>query len=187
MTVLDKVELRASMRRRRKELAASCPDAGARAVAFVADLPPASPVAVYHAMAFEIDVEPLALALIQEGRVLCLPVVERRDAPLVFRRWTIGDPLEMDAGGCAAPLPLAEVMMPELILTPLLAFDDTGTRLGQGGGYYDRTFAAFPHITRIGIAYAGQRVERLPIEPHDIRLHGVLTEAGVRQFQAISL
>ncbi|RYG15926.1 MAG: 5-formyltetrahydrofolate cyclo-ligase, partial [Caulobacteraceae bacterium] len=50
--------------------------------------------------------------------------------------------------------------------------------LGQGGGYYDRTFAARPDALRIGFAYVGQKVERLKLEPHDVRLHGVLTEAG---------
>lgn len=182
MTVLDKVELRASMRRHRKGLVSTSPDASKRVATFVPDLPSGSPVAIYRAMASELDAEPLALALIDDGRALCLPVVEQRDAPLVFRRWTPGDPLEMDAGGCPAPLPLAEAVVPELILTPLLAFDDTGTRLGQGGGYYDRTFAALPHVTRIGLAYAGQRVEHLPVEGHDIRLHGVLTETGYTPF-----
>jgi 5-formyltetrahydrofolate cyclo-ligase len=97
---------------------------------------------------------------------------------MIFRRWTPGDPLEVDAAGCPAPLPLAEVLKPDMILTPLLAFDDFGTRLGQGEGHYDRTFAAIPHALRIGLAYAGQRVERLPVEAHDIPLHGVLTEVG---------
>ena len=105
-------------------------------------------------------------------------MVLERDAPMIFRRWSPGDPLEIDAAGCAAPLPLAEVVAPDLILTPLLAFDDFGGRLGQGGGFYDRTFAARPGITRIGFGYSGQRVERLPMESHDVRLHGVLTEVG---------
>ncbi len=97
---------------------------------------------------------------------------------MIFRRWTPGDPLEVDAAGCPAPLPLAEVLKPDLILTPLLAFDDFGGRLGQGGGHYDRTFASISQALRIGLAYSGQRVERLPVEPHDIALHGVLTEVG---------
>ena len=107
----------------------------------------------------------------------------QRDAPMEFRAWSPGEPLEMDAAGCPAPLPLAEVVMPDLILTPLLAFDDQGGRLGQGGGYYDRTFAARPDAIRIGFAYAGQKAERLALEPHDIRLHGVLTETGYTAFQ----
>jgi len=97
---------------------------------------------------------------------------------MIFRRWSPGEPLELDQAGVPAPLPLAEAVLPELILTPLLAFDADGGRLGQGGGYYDRTFAALPDAVRIGFAYAGQRVDGLPIEAHDIRLHGVLTEVG---------
>ena len=69
---------------------------------------------------------------------------------------------------------------PDLINTPLLAFDAAGGRLGQGGGYYDRTFAALPAAVRVGFAYAGQALENLPVEAHDIRLHGVLTERGYR-------
>ena len=73
--------------------------------------------------------------------------------------------------------------------TPLRPGEDTRLgryellgRLGQGGGYYDRTFAARPDVTRIGFAYTGQEVADLPSEPHDIRLHGVLTETGYRPF-----
>ena len=76
--------------------------------------------------------------------------------------------------------PLAATVTPDLIITPLLAFDAAGGRLGQGGGYYDRTFAALPDAHRIGFAYAGQELENLALEPHDIRLHGVLTETGYR-------
>jgi 5-formyltetrahydrofolate cyclo-ligase len=71
---------------------------------------------------------------------------------------------------------------PDLIITPLLAFDASGGRLGQGGGFYDRTFAARPDVIRVGFAYAGQAVEALSLEAHDMRLHGVLTEAGYQAF-----
>ena len=154
------------------------PLAGERAASHVADLPSADLIAVYRAIGSELDPEPLARALIAVGAQICLPVALERDAPMIFRRWTPGDPLEMDAAGCPAPLPLAEVVDPDLIVTPLLAFDDFGGRLGQGGGYYDRTFAACPDAVRIGFAFAGQRVERLPMDRHDVALHGVLTEVG---------
>ena len=154
------------------------PLAADRAAAHADNLPAATPVAIYRAIGSELDPEPLARALLTAGRSLCLPVVLQRDAPMIFRRWTPGDPLEMDAAGCPAPLPLAEVVDPDLIVTPLLAFDDFGGRLGQGGGYYDRTFAARPDAIRIGFAYEGQRVACLPMERHDVALHGVLTEVG---------
>lgn len=174
----DKSALRAEARAVRRRLATLEPLAAERAASHAPDLPSAALVAVYRAMGSELDPEPLGRALIAKGSALCLPVVQDRDAAMIFRRWSPGDPLEMDAAGCPAPLPLAEVVDPDLIVTPLLAFDDSGGRLGQGGGYYDRTFAARPETLRIGFAFAGQRVDRLPMERHDIALHGVLTEVG---------
>lgn len=182
--MIPKHEVRATMRALRKRLAEASPDAAERAAAFGGDLPPGDLVAVYRAVGAELDPEPLARALIAAGRSLCLPVAQERDAPLSFRRWSPGEPLEMDVAGCAAPLPLAETVTPDLIVTPLLAFDVEGGRLGQGGGYYDRTFAAFPDAARIGLAFAGQVVEPLPMDAHDQRLDGVLTERGYDVFDA---
>ncbi len=178
MTPGDKVALRAHMRRLRRDLADRAEDAALSLAGQIDALPDAEVVAVYRAMGSELDPEPLAEVVAAQGRTLCLPVVIDRHAPMIFRRWSPRDPLEVDAAGCPAPLPLAEVVQPDLILTPLLAFDDFGGRLGQGGGHYDRTFAAIPQAIRIGLAYSGQRVERLPVEAHDIALHGVLTEVG---------
>ena len=135
-------------------------------------------VALYRARGAEMDAAPLAQALVALNCHLCLPCVETLDAPLMFRAWTPGQPLRPDLVGSAAPLPDAPAVSPDLIVTPLLAFDAFGQRLGQGGGYYDRTFVARPDVARVGLAWAGQEVERLPVEAHDIPLHGVLTETG---------
>ena len=178
----DKSDLRATMRATRKRLAGLDAGASDRAAEQAGVLPPGRIVAVYRAIGSELDVGALSLALSRAGRELCLPVVVERAAPMIFRRWSPGEPLELDEAGVPAPFPLSEVVDPDLILTPLLAFDVLGGRLGQGGGYYDRTFAARPDVKRIGFAYAGQEVEHLPVEPHDVRLHGVLTETGYRPF-----
>ena len=166
------------MRAERKRLAGLDAMAADRAASHISQLPPSDLIAVYWAIGSELRAEPIALALDAEGRALCLPVVIALDAPMIFRRWSPGDPLEPDAAGVPAPFPLAETVLPDLVLTPLLAFDAWGGRLGQGGGHYDRTFAAMPDAIRIGLAYAGQQVGMLELEPHDIRLHGVLTEVG---------
>jgi 5-formyltetrahydrofolate cyclo-ligase len=178
----DKHQLRATMRATRKRLAGLDAGAAGRAAEQACALPPGPIVAVYRAIGSELDVAALSLALTQAGRELCLPVVVERDAPMIFRRWSPGEPLELDEAGVPAPFPLAGVVDPDLILTPLLAFDARGGRLGQGGGYYDRTFAARPDVTRIGFGYAGQEIDDLPVEAHDVRLHGVLTETGYRPF-----
>ena len=174
----SKPEMRAAARALRKRLAREVPDAARRLVAFADDLPQGGTVALYQSAGSELDVGPLAQALIARERPLSLPVVTVEAAPLIFRSWRPGDPLEPDCTGMAAPTSHAPEVKPDLILTPLLAFDVFGGRLGQGGGYYDRTFATMPDAIRIGVAYAGQQLDRVPMELHDIRLHGVLTETG---------
>jgi 5-formyltetrahydrofolate cyclo-ligase len=73
----------------------------------------------------------------------------------------------------------------DLILLPLLGYDAQGQRLGQGGGYYDRTLARLGKARRplrIGLAYACQQLATLPVEDHDRPLHAVLTERGLQRF-----
>ncbi|MEP6673273.1 MAG: 5-formyltetrahydrofolate cyclo-ligase [Chthoniobacter sp.] len=68
------------------------------------------------------------------------------------------------------------------ILVPGLAFTKDGHRLGRGGGFYDRYLAALPATThKIGVCFALQLVETLPIEPHDQRMDAVVTEEGLEE------
>jgi 5-formyltetrahydrofolate cyclo-ligase len=201
--VISKSDLRSEARALRKRLAETTPDAAGRLAAQADDLLGALfgreagwaeeaarerrlNVALYRARGAEIDPARLAHALAERSCDLCLPVVEVPDAPLIFRAWAPGRPLAPDLAGSPAPLADAALVDPDLILCPLLAFDRFGGRLGQGGGYYDRTLAERPGVAFVGLAYAGQEVERLPMEPHDIPLHGVLTEVGYQPAQRIS-
>ena len=173
--------LRASLRDLRKTLAAETPDAAERAAAlFPADqLTKVSVAAGYRARGGEIDPWPLMQRLAAAGVRLALPVAGDRDSPLVIRAFAAGDPLAPDAFGIASPLPETAEVIPDLIITPLLAFDRFGARIGQGGGHYDRTLAllrARAPVFVLGLAYAGQQVARLPIEAHDQRLDAILTE-----------
>lgn len=186
---MTKPELRARMRALRKALAAQTPDAAARAAAHApALLAAAFPegaagrvAALYAAVGSELDAGPLGEALAAAGLRLALPRADARSGPLTFLSWSPGDPLEPDAAGCPAPLDLAEPVRPDLVVTPLLAFDGAGGRLGQGGGHYDRTLAALRAegpVRAVGLAYAGQGLGALPAEAHDQPLDGVLTELG---------
>ena len=65
------------------------------------------------------------------------------------------------------------------MVTPLLAFDRDGLRLGQGGGYYDRALEALRaqgEVFVLGLGYSGQETANLPSEPHDQALDAILTE-----------
>ena len=70
----------------------------------------------------------------------------------------------------------------DCVLTPLVAFDDRGFRLGMGGGYYDRYFARTDTLL-IGVAFACQRSEApLPSETWDVHLDAIVTEQGILEF-----
>jgi 5-formyltetrahydrofolate cyclo-ligase len=76
--------------------------------------------------------------------------------------------------------------IPDLILVPVLAFDKLGYRLGQGGGYYDRTLAALravKSVVAVGLAYAGQEIDEVPYEDHDAKLDWIVTENWARKIE----
>jgi len=84
-----------------------------------------------------------------------------------------------------APSDLAPRAVPDLVLMPLLGFDNQGTRLGYGGGYYDRTLTVLPKKPLlVGLAFAAQELAHIPREDHDVPLDMVITENGIRFFGA---
>jgi 5-formyltetrahydrofolate cyclo-ligase len=144
-----------------------------------------TPIASYLPLAEEADPRALAKVLAGFGHPILLPRVMGKTEPLSFRLWKEGDETETSSFGVAEPLASAEEVVPAALLVPLLAFDTNGTRLGYGGGYYDRTLAmlrAKARIVVIGIAYNGQEKPGLPSAPHDEKLDMVLTEKGLRRF-----
>ena len=128
----------------------------------------------------EIDLRPLLHALAGRGHPVALPVTPPRGRPLRFARWRPGDPLVPGRFGTLHPL--GEDLAPDVLLVPLLAFDARGNRLGYGGGYYDRTLAAWPGSeppVTVGIAYEACRVDALPAEAHDLALHWIVTDGAL--------
>lgn len=179
----DKHALRAHMKELREELAARDPDAGEK----LADRFPLKllerygpTVAVYLPIGSEIDPRPLMDKLTAAGASLALPCV-LADGSMMYRHYTRGDPLEKASFGLLEPFHEVPEVQPTLILTPLLAFDRTGNRLGYGKGHYDRAIARLREKGRAfvcGLAFQGQEVDAIPAEPHDIPLDWVMTERG---------
>ncbi|MCA8969019.1 MAG: 5-formyltetrahydrofolate cyclo-ligase [Planctomycetes bacterium] len=112
----------------------------------------------------------------QELTVL-LPVVTGPDEPLEFREWTRSTPMRRGAWNIPEPAEGKDVT-PDVLLVPLVGFDERRYRLGNGGGYYDRTLASrVPRPRAIGIGFEVLRLPTIHPEPHDVPMDLILTEA----------
>lgn len=142
-------------------------------------------VAAYWRIRDELDCQPILVKLMDSNQKVVLPVVVGPEDPLDLRVWEQGASLYESGFGTLAPSELAPKAEPDIVIMPLLGFDKTGTRLGYGGGYYDRTLASMKKKPKlIGLAFAAQELDRIPREAHDMPLDAIVTEAGVRHFGA---
>jgi 5-formyltetrahydrofolate cyclo-ligase len=136
-------------------------------------------VSVYWPIRSELNTRPLIDALASKGYRVVLPVMHKVKHPLVFRDFTPGDDLVKGPFGLSEPAEDKAARAPDILFSPLAAFDRKGYRLGYGGGIYDATLAQLrpeKRVTAIGVAYACQEAEHVPTEPHDQRLDYLLTE-----------
>ncbi len=138
----------------------------------------------------ELDSVPTLQQLWSMGRRVCVPVIGSEQGFMDLYRLTPATRLIENRLGIAEPepgSPHVNLRAVALMLVPLVAFDDGGTRLGMGGGFYDRFLGAVPAPLRprfVGLAHEAQRSNTaLPREPWDIRLDAVVTEAGVQLFR----
>jgi 5-formyltetrahydrofolate cyclo-ligase len=180
----DKKTLRIEMRALRRHLADENPDAAQRAARRlpVSRFARFSLVGAYCAQGSELDPGPILQAILELGAghtQACLPVALDKNSPLRFRLWRPDQPLEKDAYGIPSPPASAPEVLPNLLITPLLAFDRYGGRLGQGGGHYDRTLKALRRqrpVFVLGVAFSGQEIDEAPMDAHDQRLDAIVTE-----------
>ena len=175
-----KAELRALALSRRAALSAAEHRRGSdRAVAHLRPLVrPGETVALFWPMRGEIDPLPLVADVQRMGGEVAMPVVDGR--AMIFRRFGGEATLESGIYGTRHPPAHEPVLHPDLVIAPLAAFDRRGGRIGYGGGYYDRFLAGARLAGRIprvvGVAFACQEVDAVPVEPHDEPLSAIATE-----------
>jgi 5-formyltetrahydrofolate cyclo-ligase len=137
-----------------------------------------TPVGAYWPIRSEVDPRPLMEALIARGQDVALSQILHPH--LSWRLWRPGDVLVKGGFGVREPGPDAPEIFPKALLVPLVAFDRRGGRIGYGKGHFDRAIAALeaqhPVLT-IGLAYAVQEIDEVPVEPHDRLLDIIITEA----------
>jgi len=193
MTAHQRSELRSRLRGARLELLPLLRRRASLSLAQrIARLPQfrrAKLMAGYVANDGEIDPLPLLRQACDLGKTTCLPAIDRpQHGDMLFLRYAPGDLTRRNRYGIPEPLRRSSPVVPyrelDLVLVPVVAFDTQGNRLGMGGGYYDRQFAAcldrgWQRPTLIGIAYELQKLSHLPSEDWDVPLDAVVTECGV--------
>lgn len=127
----------------------------------------------------EIDLRFWLTGLAARGARAALPLVATKAAPLIFREWTPAT--RMERGVWNIPVPAkGPGIVPDITLSPVVGWDSTGYRLGYGGGYFDRTLAAFtPRPLAIGIGLDAARIATIFPQPHDIPMQAIVTETGI--------
>jgi len=185
----DKRRLRAALRMTLRSLPEGAAHAAGEAIAdhlrSWEGWPQITELALFSSLGDEIDTWPLMEKGRASGKPILLPRMtesHRLEFALVedFDRLREGRYGVREPGAeCPARRPAAG----GLVLVPGLAFDREGGRLGRGGGFYDRTLARIDRERRrpvlLGAGFAVQIVERVPMESHDVRVDGLLTEDGI--------
>lgn len=148
-------------------------------------------LAAYMSVDGEMDTRPLLQQAHRDGKHIYLPVLPAEHAvELRFNSWSPATAMHQNRFQILEPVASnatgIEPRSLDLVLTPLVAFDSSGNRLGMGAGFYDRTFAFLKAGSdkplMLGLAYEFQRLERLEEASWDVALAGVVTEHNVYFF-----
>lgn len=144
-----------------------------------------SQLILYAAFNQEVDTYPLIEQALREGKQVALPRIMGENIEFFY----VGSLMETRVSGLGIPEPdplLPVRLLPDgdnIMLTPGLAFDLTGNRIGYGKSYYDSYFAARKEqFIKIAFAYSFQVAEQIPYEEHDVKIDLLITEAGSHRF-----
>lgn len=140
-------------------------------------------VMAFLSLPHEVDTAPIILTAFQQGKTVAVPKVsweQRHMIPVEITSLETGlkaddRGLRNPTNGC--PVPFEDI---DLVLTPGLGFDKQGNRLGRGGAYYDRFFAANRiAAAKWGLAFSEQLCPTVPHTEKDVPVNAVVTEQGI--------
>ena len=145
----------------------------------------ANNVGLYSATPLEFATDMFFQAAYEARKFIYLPVINSANKQLKFVRYKNNEALVINKYNILEPQNQAEIDLAQidLLLLPVVGYDQKGYRLGMGGGYYDRSLQHLPNKPfKLGLAYKLQYYPDLPSDPHDIKLDAILTEEGIHYF-----
>jgi len=143
-------------------------------------------VSSFNSINTEINTNDLNNYILSKNKILCFPAIIKKDDYLIFRKFTNHNDMYQGSMRIKEPQVTNEVLLPNLLFVPCLAYDSFGFRLGYGGGYYDRTLSYYKSIKQkfitVGYAFDDQKVHEVPKDKFDIKLDYVITEKTIYSF-----
>ncbi len=131
----------------------------------------------YYAYNYEMNIMSILEKFERLDYSVSLPKINK-SSKMNFFHWSSNDPMKVNQYGIPEPVSTKK-KQPDILLVPLLAYDANLNRIGYGGGFYDRYIARTKRkkkIITIGLAYSFQKVKKIPINRHDMKLDFVITE-----------
>ena len=131
----------------------------------------------YFSYNYEASVIPILEKFKKLNYITSIPKIGKK-YDMKFFVWSINDPLNINKYGIPEPI-TNKIIYPDILLVPLVAYDEERNRIGYGGGFYDRYIKKIKKIKKvltIGIAFSYQKVKKIPIEKNDIKLDFIITE-----------
>ena len=134
----------------------------------------------YYSSNYEIDDLEILDFLEKKNYKISLPIIKKNNQ-MNFFKWSKNDPLKINKYGIPEPVS-SKILYPDILLVPLVGYDDNLNRLGNGGGFYDRyieKIEKIKKIIKIGLAFSCQKIKSVPINQHDKKLDFIITEKEI--------
>ncbi len=131
----------------------------------------------YYSYNYEVNIIPILEKFEKSDYIISLPRVSK-NSKMDFFLWSTNDPLNINKYGIPEPF-TNEIIYPDILLVPLVAYDKNCNRVGYGGGFYDRYIMRIKKIKKvltIGLAFSYQEIKKIPIGKNDIKLDFIITE-----------
>ena len=139
-------------------------------------------IAGYYPSYYEVDILNFLYKASKKKFRIALPVIKSSNK-MSFKSWVYKEPLYVNKFGILEPKNSKKKIIPDLIMVPLVAFDNHLNRIGYGKGYYDRSLKKIRKINKnaitLGIAYSFQKCTQIPVNDNDFRLDYIITEKGI--------
>ena len=139
-------------------------------------------IAGYYPSNYEVNILKFLESAFKKKFSIVLPVI-KTSGNMCFKSWSFNQSLYVNKFGILEPKNSNREIIPDLIIVPLVAFDNQLNRIGYGKGYYDKSLEKINKIKKnaifLGMAYSFQKCRSIPVDKHDFKLDYIFTEQGI--------